>query len=261
MVIGGGPAGLKAAAVAAERGHQVDLYERDAQFGGQARLAQLLPYRAEFGGIIGNLEREAERSGARLHRKSEITAQRIAEHQPEAIILATGSAPHRPPIEGEARKFVHAADVLAGTAVTGPRVVVYDWLADWIGAGVAEKLAREGAHVQLAVNGICAAANIQNYIRDETNARLFDLGVEVLPWMRLYGAEGRAAYFLHTAAQKPVVLEDVDTVVLACPNRPADDLAPVIRDFGIELYLIGDCLNPRTAEEAVYEGLKAGLAI
>ena len=73
VVIGGGPAGLKAAAVAAERGHDVDLYERDVQFGGQARLAQLLPHRAEFGGIISNLLSEARRAGVRLHNKHEIT--------------------------------------------------------------------------------------------------------------------------------------------------------------------------------------------
>ena len=73
MVIGGGPAGLKAAAVAAERGHDVQLHEREAQTGGQAKLAQLLPTRAEFGGIITNLTREAERHGAIIHRRSEVT--------------------------------------------------------------------------------------------------------------------------------------------------------------------------------------------
>jgi phytoene dehydrogenase-like protein len=73
MVVGGGPAGLKAAAVAAERGHEVHLHEREAQTGGQARLAQLLPKRAEFGGIITNLTAEAERHGAIIHRRSEVT--------------------------------------------------------------------------------------------------------------------------------------------------------------------------------------------
>ena len=71
---------------------------------------------------------------------------------------------------------------------------------------------REGVHVRLAVNGICAAVNTQNYIRDELNARLFKAGVEVLPWMRLYGADGRTAYFIHTASREAVVLEDVDTL-------------------------------------------------
>ena len=62
----GGPAGLKAAACAAERGHDVTLYESDSRLGGQANLAQLIPGRAEFGGIIQNLSREAERAGVRI---------------------------------------------------------------------------------------------------------------------------------------------------------------------------------------------------
>jgi len=262
VVIGGGPAGLKAAAVAAERGHDVHLYERSMHFGGQARLAQLLPHRAEFGGIITNLVREAERAGARLHNRSAFNLEDLHQSGAEAIILATGSQPVKPEMEaGGGIDIVHASDILESNAKVGSRVVIYDWLADWIGVGIAERLAQEGAHVRLAVNGICAAASIQNYIRDEANARLFRLGVEVLPWMRLYGAEDRTAYFLHTAAQEAVVMEDVDTLVLACPNRPVDDLAQGARAQGLELHLIGDCLAPRTAEEAVYEGLKAGLAV
>ena len=59
----------------------------------------------------------------------------------------------------------------------------------------------------------------------------------------------------------PVVLEDVDTVVLACPNEPNDELAEELRPLVGELHLIGDCLAPRTAEEAVFEGLKVAAAL
>ncbi len=261
MVVGGGPAGLKAAAVAAERGHQVTLHERDGAFGGQARLAQLLPTRAEFGGIVNNLSREAERQGAVLRTRSEVTAAMLAAEKPDAVILATGSRPHLPPIEGEAAQLLQYTDVIGGTARTGARVVIYDWHGDWIGAGLAEKLASEGAQVRLAVNAMCAAANVQTYIRFEIVARLHRLGVDVLPWMRLYGADGRTAYFVHTASREAVVLEDVDTLVLSTPNHPCDELVQSLTQMGIEHHLIGDCLTPRTAEEAVYEGLKAGLAV
>jgi len=261
MVVGGGPAGLKAAAVAAERGHQVTLHERDGLLGGQARLAQLLPTRAEFGGIVNNLSREAERHGAVLRTRSEVTAAMLAAEQPDAVILAAGSRPHLPPIEGEAAQLLQYTDVIGGTARTGARVVIYDWHGDWIGAGLAEKLASEGAQVRLAVNAMCAAANVQTYIRFEIVARLHRLGVEVLPWMRLYGADGRTAYFVHTASREAVVLEDVDTLVLSTPNHPNDALVPTLTQMGIEHHLIGDCLTPRTAEEAVYEGMKAGLAV
>ena len=259
MVVGGGPAGLKAAAVAAERGHDVTLYEKESQLGGQARLAQLLPARAEFGGIITNLTREAERSGARIVKGKAVTPDFLRAQAPDAVILASGSLPHRPPAEiGDDAHVIHAVDVLKG-AKTGAKVVIYDWLADWIGLGIAERLASEGADVRLAVNGLSPGIAIQNYTRDAHLARLHRLGVKVLPMMRLYGADATSAYFLHTTAQEPVVLEDVDTIVLACPNAPEDSLTEMAQAF--EHYVIGDCLSARTAEEAVYEGLKAGMAV
>ncbi len=263
IVVGGGPAGLKAAACAAERGHDVTLCEREGRLGGQANLAQLVPGRAEFGGIVQNLSREAERAGVRIMKNTPVDAALIARESCDVLVLATGSRLRVPAIEGAelATNVVHAVDVLAGKARTGARVVVYDWLADWIGAGVAEKLAAEGAYVRIAVNGLAPAAAIQNYVRDVHLAALHKAGVEILPMMRLFGVDGSSAYFIHTAAQVPVVINDIDTVVLACPNEPNDELAGALRPLVGELHLIGDCLAPRTAEEAVFEGLKVAMAI
>ena len=261
MVVGGGPAGMKAAATAAARGHEVTLCEAASQLGGQALLAQLLPRRAEFGGIVTNLTAEAERHGATVHRRSEVTRALLEREKPDAVILAAGSKPHMPPFEGDAQQIVHAADILAGRAATGQRVVVYDWMGDWAGSGIAEKLAAEGVHVRLAVNHHCAAANIQTYIRFEIVARLHRLGVEVNPWLRLYGGDGRTAYFIHTPSREAVVMEDVDTIVLNTPNLQEDGLVSVLENLRIAHHLVGDALSPRTAEEAVYEGMLAGLAV
>jgi NADPH-dependent 2,4-dienoyl-CoA reductase/sulfur reductase-like enzyme len=247
--------------VAAERGHEVHLHEREAQTGGQARLAQLLPKRAEFGGIITNLTAEAERHGATIHRRSEVTRALLERERPDAVILAAGSRPHMPPVEGEARQLVHAVDILAGRAAAGASVVVYDWMGDWTGCGIAEKLAGEGAHVRLAVNHHCAAASIQTYIRFETVARLHRLGVEVIPWLRLYGADDRTAFFIHTPSREAVTMEEVDTLVVNAPNRQEDTLVKVLEDMRVAHHLVGDALSPRTAEEAVYEGMQAGLVV
>lgn len=262
LVAGGGPGGLKAAAVAAERGHEVTLYEKERQLGGQALLAQLLPSRAEFGGIVTNLTREAERAGAKIVKGTAVTAELLKREKPDEIIIATGSHPIRPPIEtdGDAN-IVHAADVLAGRATTGASVVVYDWLADWIGLGMAERCAREGARVRLCVNGPMPGAAIQNYVRDAKMGVLFELGVEVIPLMRLFGYDGETAYFQHTAARKPLVIEGVDTIVLACPNAPNADLAQDAQALGIPHHLIGDAVTARTCEEAVYEALKIAAVI
>jgi 2,4-dienoyl-CoA reductase-like NADH-dependent reductase (Old Yellow Enzyme family) len=262
MVIGGGPAGMKAAAIAAERGHAVTLYEASKRLGGQAHLAAALPHRAEFGGIVTNLMREIELAGATVKLDTPVDAALIERERPDAVVLATGSIVDLPPFErGEGVQVVTIEDILVHRVKTGAKVVVYDWLADWIGVGIAEKLASEGAHVRLAVNGVCPAISIQNYVRDAAIARLHEAGVEMLPFMRLYGTEGDTVFFVHTAGQTPVELTGVDTLVVVGPNRPRDELAATCRKLGIETHIVGDALSPRTAEEAVFEGLEAAAAL
>src|SRR4029077_13630082 len=100
MVVGGGPGGMKAASVAAECGHDVVLHERAARLGGQALLAQLLPHRAEFGGIVTNLAREMVLAGVEVRTGVEATASLIAQEKPDHVILASGTRPRLPVIEG-----------------------------------------------------------------------------------------------------------------------------------------------------------------
>lgn len=262
MVVGGGPGGMKAAAVAAERGHEVTLHEAGPQLGGQALLAQLLPGRAEFGGIVTNLAREMERAGARVIRNSLVDAEAVRRAAPDAVVLATGARPRRPPLEGEAEgHVVDAWQVLRGEANVGGSVVVADWRCDWIGLGIAEKLARDGCRVRLCVNGYMAGETIQQYVRNHWTGVLHRLGVEVIPLVRLFGLDSESVYFQHMTSGEPVICEGVDTLVLAQGHEPVMDLAEALGDWPGELHRIGDCVAPRTAEEAVLEGLKVGVAL
>jgi 2,4-dienoyl-CoA reductase-like NADH-dependent reductase (Old Yellow Enzyme family) len=262
MVVGGGPGGMKAAAVAADAGHAVTLFERAKRLGGKALFAQMLPHRAEFGGIITNLAREMELAKVSVVLGTEVTEALMSSESPDAIIIATGARAILPPLEGEAAIGIFMDIEVAGERVeVGNRVLIYDWLADWTGIGLAEKLASQGREVTLAVNGICAAAAIQNYMRDAAIARLFKLGVKTLPFMRLYGVEGRSAYLIHTAAQEPVIIDNLDTVVTVYPGMPETALADAARRLCAEVQLIGDALSPRTAEEAVYEGMVAARSL
>ena len=196
MVIGGGPAGMKAAAVAAERGHDVTLYEQSGQLGGQAQLAQMLPGRAEFGGIITNLAREMEIHGVKVVKHTSVDMALIEREAPGAVVLATGAEPRRPNIEGaEEAHIVDAWSVLKGEANVGGRVVVADWRCDWIGLGMAEKLARDGCQVTLAVDGYMPGQRIQMYVRDRWIGELHKLGVEIVPYARLFGADCRQRLF------------------------------------------------------------------
>lgn len=262
MVIGGGPAGLKTAAVAGSRGHRVTLYEAAPQLGGQALLAQQLPRRAEFGGIVTNLAREVDRANVRVVRGTRVDRALVEAEKPDAVILATGAKPYRPDSEQDGSvQIVDAWQVLRREVKTGGRVVVADWRCDWIGPGIAELLTGEGCSVELAVNGTHAAELLPLYVRDNIAAELHRIGVRTTPYARLYGCDGGTVYMQHTVSELPILFEDVETLVLCLGHEPVDELGEMLRGLVPEVHIIGDSLAPRTAEEAVYEGLKVGASV
>jgi len=262
LVAGGGPAGMKAAAVAAARGHRVTLYEQEVALGGQVKLARLLPERAEFGGIITNLEREMRSAGAQVELGVRVDRALIDQTQADAVVLATGSTADIPDVLiEEGAHVVHATHVLAERVNVGARVVVADWRCDWVGLGIAEQLARDGCHVRLAVNGTVPGQSIQQYVRDRWVGELHRLGVEMIPYARLVGVDESTVYLQHTTSGEPILCEDVDTLVAASGHASVNALERELEGYGGEIHMAGDCLSPRTCEEAVLEGLQAALAI
>ena len=256
MVVGGGPAGMKAAAVAAQRGHDVTLYEASAQLGGQVLLAQLLPRRSEFGGASTNLQREMALAGVRVVRNTRVDRALVEQTQPDHVIVATGAEPYWPAFEqGGALQVVDAWQVLRDQVTLGRSVVVVDWRCDWIGPGIAERLVRAGHHVQLAVNGTHCGENLPLYVRDQLAGELHRLGVPIIPYARLYGCDDNTVYLQHTASGEPMLLENMDSLVLCQGHQPVDTLGAELAGR-VPFERIGDCLAPRTAEEAIYEGLK-----
>lgn len=261
LVAGGGPAGMKAAAVLAERGHHVTLCEAAAQLGGQALLAQMLPGRAEFGGIITNLTHEMAQAGVDIRRNTAVTAAFVRDMNPDVVLIATGARPRRPKIDAEGAHVVDAWQILRGEVNPGARVLIADWRADWVGMGIAEKLARDGCTVRLCVEGIAAGEGLPFYVRDEMVARLHRLGVQIMPYARLFGADADTVYLVHAASGEPIIAEGVDTMVLAQGHESDATLANALADWPGEVHLIGDALTPRSAEEAVLDALKIALAL
>jgi len=262
MVVGGGPAGMKAAVIAAERGHEVTLYEAQKRLGGQALLAQLLPDRAEFGGLITNLQRELAAAGVKVCTGVRVDRSLVRDACPDVVVVATGATPYRPEIETDgALQIVDAWQVLTDAVQPGHSVVVIDWRSDWIGIGIAQRLAQLGRSVRLAVSGVTVGETLPLYVRDAAVASLHKLGVGMLPYMRLYGSDGDSVYLQHIASAEPVILESVNTLVLCTGHTPVSDLADALEDLSLDVRIIGDAAAPRTAEEAVYEGLVVGAEI
>ena len=259
VVVGGGPAGMKAASVAAERGHDVVLVERAGRLGGQALLAQLLPGRAEFGGLAANLAREVERAGVEVRTGTEATRAMIEREAPDAVIVATGARSWCPEIAGaDEAHVVDAWQVLRDEVNVGASVVVADATLEWTGMGIAEKLIRTGSSVRLCVMGDMAGQTLPSSVRNHWAGVLHGLGVEVRPLLRLAQCADDAVGFIHTCSGEPVIEENVDTLVVVQGRIQESALEDALADYDGDVRYIGDCVAPRTAEEAVLEGLRTG---
>jgi len=257
LVVGGGPGGLKAASVAAERGHHVTLVEAGRRVGGQILLAERLPGRSEFGGAVLNLLGEAQRAGVRIVTGQRVDADFVRLQHPDAVVVATGARPRRPALELTADlPVLDAWEVIAGTPAPRGGVVVVDWRGDWVGLGVAHLLAAAGHRVTLAVLGYYAGDQVQQYTRDGMLAAAYRAGVEVLPLVRPYGADEDTVYLQHVLTGEPVLVEGVSSLVLAQGNDSVNELLSELRDDVADLHGVGDCMSSRTVEEAVLEGLK-----
>ncbi|WP_375700179.1 hypothetical protein [Pseudophaeobacter sp. TrK17] len=97
---------------------------------------------------------------------------------------------------------------------------------------------------------------IQMNVRDASIGRLHRLGVEMLPYMRLFGVDEDSVYLQHIMSNEAVICEDVETLVLCQGHTPSNAVEDMARQMGLGHHLVGDCIAPRTAEEAVLEGLR-----
>ncbi len=263
LIIGGGPAGMKAATVAASRGHRVKLIEASSMLGGQINLAERLPGRSEFGGITTNLANKLQRQNVEITLNTKVSADFVMQEAPEVVILATGGKSFEPLIDGrENAHVVTAWQILEGKANVGSRVAIADWRCDWVGLGLAELLARQGCHVRLACNGMVPGQTVNQYVRDNWLGKLHKLNVKTFTHLRLHGIDSEDAYFQHTLSGEPVILNDVDTLVTAFGAGSVNTLEKELKNnFNSDLHVIGDALSPRTVEEAILDGLKASTLI
>ena len=226
------------------------------------KLAQLLPGRSEFGGLVGNFERELERTQVKIHRNVTVTEALVLEQAPDVVVVATGSRPRTPSFDGaDVAHVVEPWQVITGEASTGGSVLIADWACDWVGLGLAEKLAREGCHVRLCATGMVPGELIPQGVRDNWIGELHKLGVEIVPYARLFGADEDSVYLQHVISEEPIIFEGVETLIPCIPQQSETGLAVGLESTGVATISIGDCLSPRTAEEAIYEGLTAAMTL
>lgn len=150
LVVGGGPAGLRAAATAAERGHRVVLVERELRTGGQVAVAAAAPVRAGFAAVTRDLHDECVRRGVEIRTGTSADVAWVERERPDVVVLATGARPARPGWARGLDRVVDVTDVLAGRAAPSGSVLVHDELGFHHATSVAELLAERGCTVEIA---------------------------------------------------------------------------------------------------------------
>lgn len=257
LVVGGGPAGMEAARVAAERGHRVTLCERSDRLGGQLLEAVVPPHRPGWEEIRSWLAAELDRLGVDVRLGTEVTAELVQEEAPEMVIAAPGSEPVRPDVPGmNLDHVITARDLLGGRAEARGAVVVAG--GGCSGAQTAELLAERGHEVTVveATGEVAADAPVDD--RALLLGRLEDRGVRLLtdaPILRIHPDEVSVS---RNGREERIPAE---TVVICLGMRPTDGLAGRIGDLGVEVVTVGDAVEPRKVTEAMVEGARAALSI
>jgi len=270
MVIGGGIAGMEAARVAAARGHQVSLYEKEPQLGGQLQIAAKAPGRSDMAEPARYYARQFELLGVQVHLGTAVDEELVRRAAPDAVIVATGGLPALPPpIEGielgkaSGINVVLARDVLAGAAeVVGDKVAIFAVDQDMEGLTTADFLAERGKQVEMLIPYPHIATKVEQMVTGPvTIERLTRKNVK-LSIMTGVKAIRNGVIIAHSPPSGPEwPLEGVQTLVISAGSRPNDTLWKSIRKQVKEIYNIGESYAPRRLTRSALDGLLTGLKV
>lgn len=284
VVVGGGPAGLEAARVSAERGHNVVLLEALSRLGGQIQIAARVSWRQDLIGIVEWRKSELNHLGVNVRLNVYATPEEIIEFDPDVVILATGGIPDMDWVDG-AEHCVSVWDVINGQTQQFTDVIVYDGNGYHQALSCADHLARSDKKVTLVTPDIMLGQDVSGKERAIYLKRFYELGINTIYDHRLIAVKPSnkrlTATFINEYTGERIERETGKVVVEhgTIPNTELyDELKPLSRNNGImdidafisgkrqpknnklknnfELYCIGDAVTSRNIHMAIYDALR-----
>lgn len=240
MIVGGGLAGMQAAQTAVERGHDVTLYERSDKLGGLLHIAASLPFKYDMRRYLAWMIKETMNCGAKIVLNTEVTPELIAKENPDAVMVAIGAVPAKPPIPGiTGKNVVWAGDVDTGRVKTGHKVIVAG--AGLTGAECAIALAQEGKDVT-----VIDMISPDDFTKDAAAicrlsiGRLFaELNIKTVFESKITEIKDKGVKFVDKNGK--VAELEADTVVNALGMKIENEKVQALLSVVPETYLIGDC--------------------
>jgi 2,4-dienoyl-CoA reductase-like NADH-dependent reductase (Old Yellow Enzyme family)/thioredoxin reductase len=272
FIAGGGPAGMEAARVAALRGHKVTLYEKNKKLGGQLILAAIPPYKKDIAALTAYMINQVKKANVKVELGKALTVEEVKKNKPDVVIIAAGVKSLIPTAEDipgidTLKNVVTADDVLLGKAKVGDKVFIVG--GDLVGCETAEYLADQGKQVTIARRSQFMANKMNPDMRMLLVDRLRNKGVRMLTGVQYQQAvdDGVRVHVRGGITSMAEIAADAmktfpaDTIVLAAGSIPNNELKAALEGTGVEVKVVGDCVEPRTILEAINEGWLAASEI
>ncbi len=256
LILGGGPAGLEAAIMARRKGHDVFLVEKENSLGGQLNIASKPPSKEVIKKLIDYFSYEMRNLGIKISLGKRATKEFVNEIKPDVVIMAMGANPIFPETWKEkGENILLAKEVLEGKKVLGEKVVVIG--GGQVGLETAEVLADAGKEVTVLEMLSEAGTDMSPREKMFLVKRLSGKKAQVFVNRKVKEVLKRSVYAEHVGQQEEFIGDAIVVAVGSNPNRGLlDELNEIIQES--EFYMVGDCIEPRKAIEAIYEGARVG---
>jgi 2,4-dienoyl-CoA reductase-like NADH-dependent reductase (Old Yellow Enzyme family)/thioredoxin reductase len=258
MVVGGGPGGLNVAWVAAKRGHEVHVFEKRSSLGGQLLNGSIPRHKKELHSLIRFQKKQIEKFDVRCHLNHEVKTKDIQALNPDVVVLATGSLPAIPPVEGVDRNIALTyEDVLNGSPPPFKTAVV-------IGAGatgleMALHLAEYGCRVSVVEMLAKIGIGLESMTKKILLGRLKEYNIKIMTETKLIRVASAGAVVARNDGSELSI--EAERVIFATGTRPCNHLYEKVKSLGYETHQIGDCLKTRNAKAAIYESAVLGRSL
>ena len=258
IIVGGGPAGLETARTAALRGHEVILLEKLASLGGKMLVASVPPFKGELSKFINYLAGQVRKLGVKVELSKEATVESVSEHNPDVVVVAAGATQQGLDLPGsEKKRIINAEDILKDSMEVGTTLAIVG--GGFVGCEVAEFLADKGKKVTIVEMLGTLPLTIESVHTTYLLDRLKKRGVSILLGAKAIAVAAQGLIFSSEEGRRELLA--CDTIVMATTPKPNQELYNSLRNVIPEVYLVGDCVEPRRITDAVLEGFRVGREI